>query len=363
MVSPAPADPGAAKAVPEFTTPSIEVKHLTKHYGPMVAVNDVSFQVYPGEVVGFLGPNGAGKSTTLRILCGLLTASSGEAWVCGHSVAREPDQVKNIIGYMPEQNPLPEDVRVQEYLRLRGRLKNLSGHRLKSRVEAAMDMCDLSRKARRKLIGTLSKGFRQRVGLADALLAEPRVVVLDEPTIGLDPHQIRTVRELITKLRGRMTVILSSHILSEIEMCCDKVIIINQGQVVASGYPKDLRKTYFPAHEFILEADAPATPEPLQEAFRREGHSVVVTRMEDQPGRSGQRFCLSSESYRSSHIPDSWVTIINSVTGGKIRRLESVDPSLEDIFLAATRRTWDEARDPKAVPVQAPAETGRSRES
>ncbi len=348
MVSSEQVQTDSSPAPTEAESFSIEVKQLTKRYGPMVAIDEVSFQVKRGEVVGFLGPNGAGKSTTLRIICGLMTATSGEAYVCGHSVARDPDKVKNVIGYMPEQNPLPEDMRVQEYLTLRGRLKNLSGHRLKSRVEAAMEMCDLSRKARKKLIGTLSKGFRQRVGLADALLAEPEVVVLDEPTIGLDPHQIRTVRELITRLQGKMTIILSSHILSEIEMCCDKVIIINQGQVVASGYPSDLRKEYFPSHEFILEAQTTTDASALESAFKAAGHEVTITAMSRPEQGAYQSFRLSTETHLSDQVPEAWVAILREATGGNIRRLESIQLSLEDIFLAATRRTWNETQETPA---------------
>ena len=167
----------------------IEVIDLTKVYGRVKALDGVTFSVAKGEIVGFLGPNGAGKSTTMRILCGLTAADSGEARVCGVDLAEEEGEVRRHMGYMPENNPLPEDLRVSEYLQFRGRLKGLSGGLLRERLDTTLNLCDLRRTAAERLIGNLSKGFRQRVGIAEALLAEPKVLVLDEPTIGLDPRQ------------------------------------------------------------------------------------------------------------------------------------------------------------------------------
>ena len=221
--------------------PAIEVRHLSKTFGNVRAISDVSFAVQPGEIVGFLGPNGAGKSTTMRVLAGLTQADRGVARICGVSVATEALRAKARLGYMPENNPLPEELRVIEYLRWRAKLKNVPRREIAARTEAAMEACDLARKARRKLIGALSKGFRQRVGIADALIAEPDVVILDEPTIGLDPHQILGIRSLIRSLRGRKAVLISSHILPEIENVCDRVIIINGGRIVAAMTPEDLR--------------------------------------------------------------------------------------------------------------------------
>ena len=211
--------------------PAIEVVHLVKSYAGAAAVADISFTVARGEIIGFLGPNGAGKSTTMRILTGYLPANSGTVRICGHSVAAETDVVKRLIGYMPENNPLPEDMRVSEYLYFRGRLKEIPRRKLGPRIDEVLELCDLKR-VRHKIIGQLSKGYRQRVGIAEAILAEPPVIIMDEPTIGLDPHQILIVRDLIASLRGRMTVIISSHILPEIEMTCDRVLIINRGRVV-----------------------------------------------------------------------------------------------------------------------------------
>src|SRR4051812_1942542 len=220
---------------------AIEVSHLVKTYGGVTAVSDISFDVAQGEIVGFLGPNGAGKSTTMRILTGYLPATSGSVKICGLPVATQPDEIKRKIGYMPENNPLPEDMRVSEYLYFRGRLKEVTRRKLGPRIDEVLELCDLKR-VRHKIIGQLSKGYRQRVGIAEAVLAEPPVIIMDEPTIGLDPHQILIVRDLIASLRGRMTVIISSHILPEIEMTCDRVLIINQGRVVAQGRPADLRR-------------------------------------------------------------------------------------------------------------------------
>jgi ABC-2 type transport system ATP-binding protein len=185
---------------------AIEVSHLVKTYAGVTAVADISFTVARGEIIGFLGPNGAGKSTTMRILTGYLPATSGSVRICGLSVAQQPDEIKRKIGYMPENNPLPEDMRVSEYLYFRGRLKEVSRRKLGPRIDEVLELCDLKR-VRHKIIGQLSKGYRQRVGIAEAILAEPPVIIMDEPTIGLDPHQILIVRDLIASLRGRMTVV------------------------------------------------------------------------------------------------------------------------------------------------------------
>src|SRR3954471_1743012 len=233
--------------------PAIEVSHLVKSYAGMTAVNDISFEVARGEILGFLGPNGAGKSTTMRILTGYLPATSGNVQIMGVPVATQPDDAKRKIGYMPENNPLPEDMRVSEYMYFRGRLKEIPRRKLGPRIDEVLELCDLKR-VRHKIIGQLSKGYRQRVGIAEAILAEPPVIIMDEPTIGLDPHQILIVRDLIASLRGRMTVIISSHILPEIEMTCDRVLIINQGRVVAQGTPAELRREIFGHSTYVLDA-------------------------------------------------------------------------------------------------------------
>src|SRR3954470_17503694 len=231
---------------------AIEVSHLVKTYGGVTAVSDISFDVAQGEIVGFLGPNGAGKSTTMRILTGYLPATSGSVRICGLPVATQPDEIKRRIGYMPENNPLPEDMRVSEYMYFRGRLKEVPRRRLGPRIDEVLELCDLKR-ASHTIIGQLSKGYRRRVGIAEAILAEPPVIIMDEPTIGLDPHQILIVRDLIASLRGRMTVIISSHILPEIEMTCDRVLIINRGRVVAQGTPAALRNEMFGHSSYEVE--------------------------------------------------------------------------------------------------------------
>jgi ABC-2 type transport system ATP-binding protein len=218
----------------------IHVSHLTKYYGDYPAVRDVSFEVEKGKVVGFLGPNGAGKSTTMRILAGYQAASSGRAAIDGIDVFWDPVEVRRRIGYMPENCPLYPEMRVVEYLTFRGGIKGLHGPECRKRVDYVTERCWL-RDVRRQLVGTLSKGYRQRVGLADALLHNPPVLILDEPTVGLDPSQIRETRSLIRELGQAHTVLLSTHILSEVEMTCDEAIIINRGRVAAAGRLSDLR--------------------------------------------------------------------------------------------------------------------------
>jgi len=218
----------------------IEASHLTKTYGPVRAVNDVSFQVEPGEVVGFLGPNGAGKSTTLRILAGFLGATSGRVRIAGHDIQEEPLQARGSLGYMPEMAPLYPEMRVREYLAFRAELKRIPRRSRADAVERALsdasvlDMADV-------MIGHLSKGYRQRVGLADALVGSPPLLILDEPTAGLDPNQIREVRALIRRLGKSHTVLLSTHILPEVEATCTRALVIARGRLVAEGSIDEIR--------------------------------------------------------------------------------------------------------------------------
>lgn len=317
---------------PEY---SIEVEGLRKKYNAFTAVHDLSFKVRPGEVIGFLGPNGAGKSTTMRILCGLLEGTSGLVRVCGIPVASDPVAAKGHIGYMPEHNPLPDDMRVGEYLRFRASLKGLSGRRHRQRVKTVMDQCDLARTAQHKIIGTLSKGFRQRVGIADALLAEPDIVIMDEPTIGLDPHQILQIRELIRSLKGRHTVIISSHILPEIEAVCDRVLIINQGLLVASGTPDELRREFMAGDRYQL-----CVVEGIEESQRVIGDidpDAIVERV-PAPIESGVIWSIVTRQG-----PDFGERLLDALrhAGVRTRHLHPVQPTLEAIFLQATRRAWD----------------------
>jgi len=211
----------------------ITVSHLTKKYPGRLAVNDISFEVGHREVVGFLGPNGSGKTTTMRILCGYMTASGGNVRVAGFDVHRFPMEVRKRIGYLPENCPLYPDMRVDEYLNFRAALKGVAKSKVKSRVDEVKELCGLTDNGRR-IIGQLSKGFRQRVGLAEALVHDPELLILDEPTIGLDPNQIRQVRQLIQELGKRHTILLSTHILPEVEAVCRRVLIIKEGRIMAS---------------------------------------------------------------------------------------------------------------------------------
>jgi ABC-2 type transport system ATP-binding protein len=221
----------------------IIVEQLTKYYGEYPAVRGVSFEVPKGRVVGFLGPNGAGKSTTMRILAGYLTATSGRASIAGFDVFSDPIAVRRRIGYMPESCPLYGELRVTEYLKFRAGLKGLGWGARRKRIDYVIERCWLS-DVRRQLVGTLSKGYRQRVGLADALLADPPVLILDEPTAGLDPAQIRETRKLIRELGSQHTILLSTHILTEVEMACDSVVVIDRGQVVEEGTLADVRQKH-----------------------------------------------------------------------------------------------------------------------
>jgi ABC-2 type transport system ATP-binding protein len=221
----------------------IVVEHLTKYYGDYPAIRDVSFQVDKGRVVGFLGPNGAGKSTCMRILSGYITATSGKATIDGKDVFWDPMAARKRIGYMPENCPIYGDMRVDEYLRFRGGLKGMDRGMRKTRLGYVIERCWLG-DVKHQIIGTLSKGYRQRVGLADALLADPPVLILDEPTAGLDPAQIRETRKLMRELGQQHTMLLSTHILSEVEATCDSMIVIDRGKVVEEGSLANVRKRH-----------------------------------------------------------------------------------------------------------------------
>jgi ABC-2 type transport system ATP-binding protein len=315
--------------------PAIEVAHLVKTYAGVMAVSDISFAVPRGQIIGFLGPNGAGKSTTMRVLTGYLPATSGRVQICGFNVAEEPDAVKRRVGYMPENNPLPEDMRVSEYLYYRGRLKEITRRKLGPRIDEVLELCDLKR-VRHKIIGKLSKGFRQRVGIAESVLAEPPVIIMDEPTIGLDPHQILIVRDLIASLRGRMTVLISSHILPEIEMTCDRVLIINQGRIVAQGTPAELRREVLGQSAYEIEAAGPLGALPFVLGTIVPGLSVASEGPPDEAGfRKIKLKTLTDE--------DSGEAILRACLseGLRVRALSRARPTLEDVFLAATRRSWD----------------------
>src|SRR6266516_2638903 len=234
----------------------IEVENLTKRYPGRTAVADVSFSVGRGEIVGLLGPNGAGKSTIMRVLSCFMPASSGTVRVAGYDVFHQADEVRRCIGYMPENNPLHRDMRVREYLKFRARLKGLGRAQARERVDTVLHQCGLS-EVQKRVIGHLSKGYQQRVGLADALVHEPQLIILDEPTIGLDPNQIRSVRQLVKDLAGQHTVLISTHILPEVEMTCNRVLILHEGRILAHDTPDNLQQIMSEGGQVIAEILAP----------------------------------------------------------------------------------------------------------
>ena len=234
----------------------ISVSELTKTYGQTLAVDHISFEVPKGQIVGFLGPNGAGKSTTLRILTCYMPPTSGGATVNGFDIFKQSVQVREHLGYLPENVPLYTEMRVEVYLDFRGRLRKMDRELRRKRIDYVLDRCWLS-SVRRRIIGHLSKGYRQRVGLADSLLHDPAVLILDEPTVGLDPTQIRETRKLIKDLGGQHTVMLSTHILPEVEAVCDRAIVIAGGRIVAQGTPDELRSSRRMAARVLLECRGP----------------------------------------------------------------------------------------------------------
>src|SRR6202041_718550 len=230
----------------------ITVKELTKRYARNIAVDHISFQVEKGQIVGFLGPNGAGKTTTMRMLTGFLSPTSGGATVAGYDVLEQPLEVKKRIGYLPETPPLYPEMETGEYLTFVGKLKGLSGAELRKRVDYVSDRCAVA-DVKNKLLGKLSKGYRQRVGLAQAIIHNPDVLILDEPTAGLDPKQINETRDLIKSLAGDHTILLSTHILPEVEQTCEQVLIINKGKLVATDSVRNLQARTRDAESLLLE--------------------------------------------------------------------------------------------------------------
>jgi len=306
----------------------IRVAHLTKHYPGRVAVDDVSFEVGPGEIVGFLGPNGAGKSTTMRILSGYLPATGGSARVAGYDVNAHPLEVRRRIGYLPENCPLYPEMRVDEYLRFRARLKGVPHRHLRSRIGEVKELCGVADVGRR-VIGQLSKGYRQRVGLAESLIHDPELLILDEPTIGLDPHQIRLVRGLIADLAKRHTILLSTHILSEVEMTCQRVLIINKGHIVASDTPAQLRTRLRGGVQIVAEIRGPAAE--VEAALRGLPGVEAVTVASGDPWSRFDLRCARDTDLRAS------VFDLVAQRGWALRELHAEPVSLEDIFVALTR--------------------------
>ncbi len=318
--------------------PIIEVINLKKKYGSIHALKGISFSIGKGEIVGFLGPNGAGKSTTLRILSGLIPADSGEAKVCGVDLAEEEGQVRNHIGYLAENNPLPEDLRVIEFLKFRALLKGLEGSRLRERIKVVLEICDLERRISERKIGNLSKGYRQRVGIADSLLAEPRLVILDEPTIGLDPRQSAITRKMMERLRGGVSFLLSSHILSEVEACCDRMIILSHGQIVAEGTLHDLQKRF--VNKTIFEIVATSKKIDIQKEVRKLDTSCELLQDDPVEVSGKRRFTFSTD--QGEEIAEKIVKHLLHQCDLRISEFQISRPDLETIFLRATKKNWDE---------------------
>jgi len=312
----------------------IEVVNLTKRYAGRTALADVSFNVGRGEIVGLLGPNGAGKSTTMRILSGFLPATSGTARVAGLDVFHDATEVRRRIGYMPENNPLHNEMRVREYLKFRARLKGLSRARTRERVQTVMEQCSLT-EVRKRIIGQLSKGFRQRVGLADALVHEPDLIILDEPTIGLDPHQIRAVRQLIKSLAGSHTVLISTHILPEAEMTCNRMMILLGGRILASDTPENLQNLMASRSQIIAEIAAPAAE--LNECWAA---IAEVEQFDVSPAEGEFQRCALTP--RNGADLRAQIYLLAQERGWLIRELTRNRHTLEDIYVQVTRPNEEE---------------------
>jgi ABC-2 type transport system ATP-binding protein len=316
----------------------IQVERLTKRYGPVTAIEDVSFSVGKGQIVGFLGPNGAGKSTTMKILSCFMPASSGTARVGGFDVFSQSLEVRRRIGYLPENAPLYTDLPVAAYLDFVAEIKGVSRGARRGRVADVMDRCFVT-EMQHRMIGKLSKGYRQRVGLAQALLGDPEVLILDEPTIGLDPKQIAEIRALIRSLAGQHTVILSTHILPEVSMVCDGVIIINRGRIVAQGTESELVQQAFPTAR--LEVRVAGASGDVAGSLRALPGVVGVEPSTSRDGAVG--FLVESERDRDVR-PD----LVRLVTGKgwTLQELHQVGMSLEEVFI---RVVAGEQESPDAV--------------
>ena len=312
----------------------IEVEDLTKRYSGRAAVERLTFSVGKGEIVGLLGPNGAGKSTTMRMLACYMPATSGTARVAGFDVFTQADEVRRRIGYMPENNPLHVDMRVREYLKFRARLKGLSIRQSRARVDVVTEQCGL-KDVHRHVIGHLSKGYRQRVGLADALVHEPDLIILDEPTIGLDPHQIRAVRQLIKDLGRTHTVLISTHILPEVEMTCSRVLILREGRIRAADTTENLQKLMSDGGQVIAEIAASRTD--LEQCWER---TAEIEHFDLSPLDGEYLRCALTPRAGLDLRPLIFETVL--AHGWKLRELRHSRYSLEDIFVHITKADQEE---------------------
>lgn len=307
----------------------IEVKNLTRYYGPVKAIDGVSFEASKGEILGFLGPNAAGKTTTMRILTCYMPATSGTALVAGYDVFDQPMEVKKRIGYLPENPPLYGDMTVTSYLDFVAKIKNVDSKERKKRIDYVMERTAIT-DVKDSLISTLSKGYKQRVGLAQALIHDPEVLILDEPTVGLDPKQIIEVRELIKSLGGEHTIILSSHILPEVSMTCQRVVIINKGKVVAEDTPENLTAKVKGSERLLIEVEGPKN-DVINSLKQING----VTKVEASNGQKDGRMMYTIESKLDVDIrKDVARTIVTN--GWGLYEMRPQDVSLEEVFLHLT---------------------------
>jgi ABC-2 type transport system ATP-binding protein len=311
----------------------ITVKQLTKNYARTIAVDHISFEVAKGQIVGFLGPNGAGKTTTMRVLTCFLPPSSGAATVAGFDVLEQPLQVKKRVGYLPETPPLYPEMETADYLKFVGKLKGLSGAELNERVEYVLKRCAIV-DVKHKLLGKLSKGYRQRVGLAQAIIHNPEVLILDEPTAGLDPKQINETRDLIKSLAGSHTIILSTHILSEVEQTCEQVIIINKGKLVATDSVRNLQARARGAESVVVEVagrNGSLESSAVQQRLERvAGVSRVLCRQQ-----IDSRAIFEVESQRGRMVRGELARAVVE-SGWDLNELRPAAMSLEEIFLQLT---------------------------
>ena len=303
----------------------IEVNNLTKLYGDRAAIKDLTFKVEPGELVGFLGPNGAGKTTTMKILTGFMAPSSGEVNICGVDVFEDPMGAKSKIGYLPEQPPLYNDMKVRAYLKFVASLRNVSKDNETLYVNKALENLDL-KSVENRMIGHLSKGFRQRVGLAQAIVSQPEVIILDEPTVGLDPTQVAQFRELLRELKGRHTIILSTHILPEVQALCEKVIIINEGQIVAKDSLESLSQRSASGVKRVQ-----VKVRRLKDSFVEEMNALDYVKMSTVAGNN-IHFDLSGGDDSLEGISSR---IVESGMG--LLEMQVASERLEDVFLELTR--------------------------
>ena len=328
----------------------IEVDRLTKYYGPVAAIQDVSFSVQKGAIVGFLGPNGAGKTTTMRILSCFMPASSGAARVAGYDVFEQSLEVRRRIGYLPENVPLYGDMTVRAYLDFVAEAKGLGRAERRRRVGEVMARC-LIEDVQGRLIGRLSKGYRQRVGLAQALVADPDVLILDEPTIGLDPKQIVQIRSLIKSLAGEHTVILSTHILPEVSMVCEGVVIINRGRIVASGTLDRLMDEVAPIARVQVQVEGPA------ELVGASLRAVPGVQRVEAHGVTNGVGTFVVEADRARDVRRELSQLVAQQRWGLLE-LRALELSLEDMFIRILAGEMQEAGPPDEAPAPVEAPTG-----